>query len=380
MIISFFSNYLTHHQIPFCEEMSRLPDVQFTFISTMPMEEERSGGGWELDGRYPYELKAYADAESEREALRLAKVSDVVIIGSAPESYVQYRMAEGERKLTFRYSERIYKRGRWRVLSPRGAIQRIRTYFRYAKQPLYMLCASAYTAGDLAMLGSYLGKCFRWGYFPATEICDTQKLLREKEPATLLWTARMIDWKHPEAAVRVARRLKQDGYDFRLDMIGSGEQEETVRRLIDQYGLSDRVHLLGTMKPEQVRQQMKKHAIFLFTSDQNEGWGAVLNEAMNSGCAVVANDRIGAVPFLMQDGQNGLVYEKGREEELYQKVKFLLDHPEEAARLGGNAYHTVTEKWSAAVAAERLHKVCQSLMAGEMLFFPDGPCGKAPLM
>ena len=32
---------------------------------------------------------------------------------------------------------------------------------------------------------------------------------------------------------------------------------------------------------------------------------AVVSEAMNSGCCVVANRQIGAVPFLIEDGVNG---------------------------------------------------------------------------
>lgn len=378
MIISFFSNYLTHHQIPFCEEMCKLPEVEFHFISTMPMEQERKDGGWELHTEYPYELKAYASEENKQEALRLARQSDVMITGSAPEHYIKARMKSGKNKLTLRYSERIYKRGRWRVLSPRGVLLRLRTYFRYWGKPLYMLCASAYTAGDLAMLGSYLGRCYKWGYFPATKVYgNIDDIIENKEKNSLMWTARFIDWKHPEIPVEIARRLKADGYDFRIDMIGTGAMEQQIKDLIVAEGLQEQVHLLGTMTPEQVREEMEKHQIFLFTSDQNEGWGAVLNEAMNSGCAVIADDRIGSAPFLVQSGQNGLTYHKGDVDQLYARVKNLLDQPQSMQQLGMAAYKTVTEVWSPEQAAQRLLDTCTHLLAGEKRFFADGPCSKA---
>ena len=41
MNITFISNYLTHHQIPFSEKMAELPGIEYYFISTLPMEEER---------------------------------------------------------------------------------------------------------------------------------------------------------------------------------------------------------------------------------------------------------------------------------------------------------------------------------------------------
>ena len=380
MIISFFSNYLTHHQIPFCQQMCKQPGVKFYFVSTMPMEQERVSGGWALSEEHGYELKAYLSEENRQRAMKLAAESDVMIIGSAPEEYVTHRMRYHSNPLTLRYSERIYKGGRWRVLSPRGALLRYRTYFRYLRKPLYMLCASGYTAGDLAMLGSYLGQCYKWGYFPETKVYDQPELLmQQKYPNTILWTARMIDWKHPEVPVEIARRLKADGYDFRMNLIGSGELETAIAEMIKRYNLEDCVHLLGTMKPEQVRRQMEEHAVFLFTSDSKEGWGAVLNEAMNSGCAVVANDRIGSVPFLIKHGENGLTYENGNVDALYDHVKYLLDHPAECEKLGNGAYRTITQVWSAETAAERIVQTCQKLLAGEKSFYKDGPCSKAPI-
>ena len=78
------------------------------------------------------------------------------------------------------------------------------------------------------------------------------------------------------------------------------------------------------MKPEQVREYMEKSEIHIFTSDRNEGWGAVLNESMNSACVPVANKAIGSVPYLINDGNNGFMYKD--ENELYEKVKYLLNN------------------------------------------------------
>lgn len=41
MKISFYSNYLNHHQIPFCIEMYNLLGDDYKFIATEPMEDER---------------------------------------------------------------------------------------------------------------------------------------------------------------------------------------------------------------------------------------------------------------------------------------------------------------------------------------------------
>jgi glycosyltransferase involved in cell wall biosynthesis len=382
MKITFFSNYLTHHQIPFCNEMVNLIGNQFTFVSTEPVSIERKNLGWTLDGYYSYELRSYENDETAEKALKHAIDSDVIIIGSAPEYYVDERMKQGN-KLTLRYSERIYKSGRWRILSPRGMYYRIKSYFRYINRPLYMLCASAYTSGDLAMLGSYLGKCYKWGYFPESKQYNIDELMRKKQnkKIKILWSGRFLDWKHTEDAIKIAKQLKREGYSFSLDIIGSGELEDHIKGLIIKYNLSDVVNLLGVMKTEQVREYMEQSNIYLFTSDFNEGWGAVLNEAMNSGCAVVASHAIGSVPYLIKNGENGLIYKNGDIDNLYENVKMLMDREKLREQISVNAYKTIIGNWNAKIAAERLLKLIDELREkGKSTKYDNGPCSNAEVL
>lgn len=378
MIITFYSNYLTHHQIPFCNALNSMGEVQFFFVSTQPMEEERRTGGWEFKEVYPYELCAFESNEKEQMAEELAIDSDVVIIGSAPEKYVEIRMKSAEKKLTFRYSERIYKRGRWRVLSPRGMWVRYKTYFRYIDKPLYMLCASSYTAGDLAMLGSYLGRCYKWGYFPETKrYDDIEGVVERKEQNAILWAGRLIGWKHPEMAIEVAKRLKDEGLVFHLNIVGDGPLRKNLQKDIEINGLQENVSLLGSVPAAEVRKYMEASSLFLSTSDQNEGWGAVVNEAMNSGCAVVVSKAVGAAGFLICDDNNGLTFRSGDIDELYNKVKQLLQDNDKEKALGREAYTTITDLWCAEIAAHRFVATAKSILSGRREFFSSGPCSKA---
>ena len=177
MKIAFFSNYLNHHQLPFCLAMDRLTGGNFTFVATTPVPEVRLKLGYhDMNRQYPFVLTSYDSPENEQKAERLAMECDVAITGSAPEKYTAARMREN--KLTFRYSERIYKDGLLRSLTVRHLCAMLRAHLRYCKKPLYLLCASAYTAHDYGVLGAYRNKTFRWGYFPEglqTRLCDPQK-------------------------------------------------------------------------------------------------------------------------------------------------------------------------------------------------------------
>ena len=382
MKIVFASNYLSHHQLPFCLSMVEKTDGDFVFVATEPIDEERLALGYvNLDKSYDFVLCAYESEENRKKAQELCDNCDVLIYGSAPDNYFIPRVRQG--KLTFRYSERLFKESfTWKNLLRRIVSVCIH-HIPFQNKKHCLLCASAYTAADVDLFGCYRGRCYQWGYFPEVkQYADIDGLMEEKKKHSLLWVARFLPLKHPEAALQVAQRLQQDGYDFELTMIGTGELEEDVRRQVAALGLSDKVHLTGSMSPEQVREYMEQAEMFLFTSDRNEGWGAVLNESMNSGCAVVASRAIGSVPFLIQDGENGLIYEDGNIEELYAHVKGLLDDPVRRQAMGRAAYETMATLWNAEEAATRVLQLAEQLSKGESAenLFEKGPCSKAVIL
>jgi len=377
MKVTFYSNFLNHHQLPFCLKMQELLGDDFKFVATESTYEEQKKLGYEeMNKKYPFVITTYDSEEGKKEAMRLTVESDVIIHGSAPEIYVQERMKCN--KLTFRYSERIFKSGKWHILSPRVMLWFLKNHIKYRKKNLYMLCASAYTAGDFTLSGAYKGKKYKWGYFPEVKKYESiDSIIESKQPASILWAGRMIWWKNPETPVIIAKRLKDDGYNFKLNIIGIGQKEEKVRKLITEFGLDNKVNMLGSMPPYKVREYMEKSSIYLFTSNFNEGWGAVLNESMNSACAVVASHAIGSVPFLLENGKNGFIYKNEDLDDLYEKVKKLLDNPKMAKQVGKSAYNTLCEKWNPAEAAKRFLALSESLLNNGSDEFENGPLSKA---
>ena len=375
MKVVFLSNYINHHQLPLADAFFAILGREYNFIATAPITEERKQLGWQQEPR-SYLFDICENTKKIGVATRLINEADVVIWGSAPLSMVQERLKMG--KLTFRYSERVYKEEPPFYQMPLRAIKYFWQFGRYKN--LYLLCASAYAAGDYARTYTFLNKVYKWGYFPAVKRYeDISSLLAQKQKNSILWVARFLALKHPEAPIEIAKRLAAEGYDFELNMIGVGEELEKIKALAVAEGLSEHVHFLGSMKPEGVREYMEKSEIYLFTSDRGEGWGAVLNESMNSACAVVASHAIGSVPFLVKDRENGLIYQDGNIDDLYKKVKWLLEHSAERAKMGEAAYRTMTEEWNAENAAKRFLVLAEAILEGNThpTLFTEGVCSKA---
>lgn len=379
MTVVFASNFFNHHQKPFCDAMYALIGNEYYFIETEPISVERLSMGWGGDEKKDYVKQNYINAEAKIECQKLIDQADVVILGHAPYDLIKTRLENG--KLTFKYSERKYRSGTPYIKLPKHFLINYNKYIKH--KSCYLLCASAYTSADFAKTFTFKNKAYKWGYF--TELKkypDIDKLINAKRPASILWVARLIGLKHPEKAIEVARRLKVEGFDFELNIIGNGELEEKLKSDIERLGLSDRVKMLGAMRPEEVREHMEQSEIFLFNSDKNEGWGAVLNESMNSGCAVVASHAIGSVPFLINDGKNGFIYKDSSIDDLYSKVKYLLKNPEERRVMGKNAYVTMNQEWNAENAARKFLVLAEKILAGEKHPFPyaNGVCSKADII
>ncbi len=378
----FISNYINHHQIPFCRAMYRILEGEFTFIQTEEMEEQRVQMGWHKTERPEYVRCYYEEPEACR---RLIEECSVAIFGGTDdESYIRERLAAG--RPVIRISERLYKTGQWKAVSPRGLRKKYEDHTRYRRSPVYLLCAGAYVASDFHIIRAYPGKMFRWGYFPETRRYDMEALLAGKGYGQgripyLLWAARMIDWKHPELAVETARFLNEKGMDFHMDIIGDGEMRRDVEELLQRYGLEEKVSLSGYQSPESVRRYMERADIFLFTSDRQEGWGAVANEAMNSGCALIADHMIGAAPYLVENGRNGFLYRDGKKEQLFEIAERLVRDRQLCKRLGRSAYETITGLWNAENAAEKLSGMMRDILRGEEpAAAAEGPCSRAPLL
>ncbi len=379
MKIAFVSNYFNHHQQPFSDEMYRLIGDDYRFIETSPITQERLSMGWGIQDKPSYVKNTFESDLALRECEEIILSADAVIIGSAPKRLERMRLNTG--KLTIKYSERIFKpiAGNYKI--PLRIIKNFIKYKRYKNA--YLLCASAYTSADYSHSFLFKDKAFKWGYFPRVYHYDNlDDIIKSKENNSILWVARFLELKHPEVPILVAERLKKEGYRFHLNLIGSGVMQSKIAEMIKTKNLQDCVSMLGVMKPEEVRSYMEKSQIFLFTSDFNEGWGAVLNESMNSACATVSSHAIGSVPYLIDDGTNGFIYKNGDIDDIFSKVKYLLDHPEKTAEFGKKAYETLTTVWNAEVAAKRTINLIDNILNNHPCtdLYESGPCSKAEIL
>ena len=373
MKIVFVSVVLNNHQVGVADRLHEITRGNYWFIETGLKNELNRKGGEDFSTR-PYLVRA-EETEDKSYIWQLIEEADVMIYGAAPIEYLRHRVKTG--KLTFLYSERWFKRGWVNVFSPRLLRQQLFYHLHCHGKPVYALCASSFAAGDFRKLRSFKNKCFKWGYFPNTpeiDFNDINKELKNDNAEKILWVGRFIIWKHPEMMIGLAKILQEKGFCYKITMIGDGELRPQIEKEVQELNLN--IEFTGAKSNQEVQEAMRRHEIFCFTSDRQEGWGAVLSEAMGNGCCPIASKQAGATQFLINDGKNGYIFSQEDERAFHQKVIDLIVNREQLTEMRKRAYTTIHEQWNAVSAADNLYQISAQLLNGQTPEIGEGPCSK----
>lgn len=383
MLVSFFSNFINDHQIAFCDEMYKHLGDNFKFVETENISTERLEMGFEnLSNKRSYIIKSYENSSEFNNSMTLVSESDIVIYGSAPKEWLNSRLDAN--KITIYYSERMFRKGFWRIIKPKTFYQLYKAIISRPKNNIYVLCAGTYASLDYYRLGIPKSNLFKWGYFLGVKHYDIEKLLQQKankDCIKIVWAARLIPLKHPEIAIECLKYLIGKGYNVRLDLIGDGVMKEQLLEQVKILELELHVIFHGYIQPEAVCKIMEEGDIFLFTSDKREGWGVVINEAMSNGCAVVSTNEAGVSSFLIEQGVNGYIYDFQNKNDLFKKTESLVCDKKLRVDMSRRAYDTMKNVWSANEATDRLIRILKDIISGsEITQFENGPGSLSPVI
>ncbi len=168
------------------------------------------------------------------------------------------------------------------------------------------------------------------------------RLLKEKGLLTLLKAVRAV----PHAQLVIA---------------GSGPQDTPIRNYIRQNKMSN-VQLVGFVTGHRRTQLMQQASFFVVPSECYENCSLSVLEAFSFGKPVVAS-RIGGIPEQVKPGFTGLLFEPGDPDDLRDRIRHLISHPQDVSRMGNNARKTAEEAYSPEVHYHKLMEIYQEAIA-----------------
>lgn len=366
MRVIYVSNFLNFHQTVFWDEFIKNPDVDFVFLSTVDHSSERAKAV--LDR--PYGAKSYSLSDIELKTLLHS--SDVLIVGACNDKRI-FRELPRYHGILFHNSEHYWKSYR----SLLGLAKRIGRMFeirrRYRKTPPFFLANSSRLRQEMVSwrILKQNRLVFRFGYYPPVNVLTPKKWSEKKD---FVFVGRILKWKRPEHSIAALDYVRvKKGIDFSLTFYGEGEYINKLKKSAARSPSSSNISFRGFISHDEVISAFNDAACFVFSSNKQEGWGAVLNEAMSCGVIVFASSEAGASKYLIQDGINGYLYRDISD--LYQKIDLFFSLPaKEKQLISINAQKTISDLWNEKTASARLFAVLHSIRNNEPFdSFSQGP-------
>ncbi|PSQ79431.1 MAG: N-acetyl-alpha-D-glucosaminyl L-malate synthase BshA [Bacteroidetes bacterium QH_8_67_23] len=145
--------------------------------------------------------------------------------------------------------------------------------------------------------------------------------------------------KRAPEVVEVFSRLRAEGFDLKLLLVGDGPERTATQRLARERGVHDDVRFLGKQEP--VEEILSIADVFLMPSG-SETFGLAALEAMACGVPVVASN-IGGLPELVVDGETGYLCPLGDVEAFTERAARLLGSEEHQSEMAAAARRRAVE-------------------------------------
>ena len=167
----------------------------------------------------------------------------------------------------------------------------------------------------------------------------TEKLT-SKDNIKVFFTGRLVYYKGVDILLKAFTKIR----GCELFIAGTGELESELKAFAAKHDMSDKVHFLGFLPDEQLKQAFADCDIFVLPSVQrSEAFGIVQQEAMVYGKPVINTDLPSGVPFVSIHGKTGLTVPPSDPKALAAAVNRLAYDKDLREKFGKNAAKRVLE-------------------------------------
>ncbi len=185
--------------------------------------------------------------------------------------------------------------------------------------------------------------------YPKEECRKKLSLLIDKN--ILLFFGYLSPHKGPDILLKALPKILEEIPDTLLVFAGSGVMEKELERLSVKLGVEKNIEFTGFIGKEQRPLYYKAADVFCLPSTITESFGIVNLEAMACGVPIVAS-KIGGIPDVVKDGENGLLVPPKDSETLANAIIYLLENEDVRERMGRNGRKKVEDYSWARIAKE----------------------------
>ncbi|WP_426483868.1 glycosyltransferase [Flavobacterium sp. 2] len=184
-----------------------------------------------------------------------------------------------------------------------------------------------------------------------TDFFYQKKIQRNDQISRLITVGRLNIVKGHIYAFQVIKKLKHEGLDVKLTVVGEGPEREKLENYIRDNNLTDSIVLVGSKSRDEIRELLWKNDIFVFSSvslhngKSTETQGLVTIEAMACGLPAIVFDS-GGVKYTLENGISGFLCDEYDIDCMSAKIKTLVDDKSILIEMGKQANHFANKNYS----------------------------------
>lgn len=326
MKIFFWQNLPSHHQASALRELALLWEDDVCGVWCGGISEDRLALGWE----YPEfgQVKQITLPEDYRPEVEkiISEHRDAIHIFSGVDAYEPIKYAH-------QLARRMPEHCQIGVMVESGIEMGLRGLIRPLRAR--WLCRKYIQSTKLVLAMGKKGVDFyrRAGFsdsqiFPFMYQTQAPEVTREiseaTDPVRLVYVGKFIARKGVDL---MFKGLAQSNFtNWQLDIIGTGDEQQELEALAISLGIKDNISWLGKLPSSEVMQQLMEYDLCIVPS-RFEGWGVVVNEALQSHIPVLCSNQVASSELVEFSGA-GLVYEAYSAQSFAFQLDVFLQNPD----------------------------------------------------
>jgi glycosyltransferase involved in cell wall biosynthesis len=165
-----------------------------------------------------------------------------------------------------------------------------------------------------------------------------------------------------EKGITTLVKAFQDLEGIKLKIAGSGPLEAEIRNIIQAKALTN-IELVGFKKGAQKWEFLRHALCTVVPSHWYENFPMVVLESYAAGRPVIGS-KLGSLPYVIEPGKTGLLFEPGNPADLRRKVLQLLETPDRRMSMGKQARKLAETKYSPERGFEKLMNIFDAIISG----------------
>ena len=200
-------------------------------------------------------------------------------------------------------------------------------------------------ADQVVVLSNFLKEIFDHYVIPSIVIPNII-VLQPLQPRLYTTNPRFISIRHLEPLYDIScilqayKEILVDYPNATLDIIGQGSMRQELEKYVEENQLTG-IQFVGQVSNQQIYEYLYNTDIML-SAAKIDNMPVSLLEAMNAGVLIIAS-KVGGIPYMIEDGKTGVLFSSGNVQQLYDKIRWALEHTNEVQTIRYNAQMSVQQ-------------------------------------